>query len=182
MQNYTILFAHGRESGPWGVKIRALTKVAERHGCQVISRDDTDTLDPELRVSRLVAETQSIEGSIILVGSSMGGYVAAVASGQVNPVGLFLMAPALNMPGYENHNVTPVGRELEVVHGWDDDVVPFSGVLDFSRNHSAILHLVPAQHALVEQLDWLGTVFDLFLRRCMQTESCSPKQGLLATF
>lgn len=182
MQNFTVIFAHGRESGPWGVKIRALARIAEKIDCQVISRDDSDTRDPELRVKRLIDEAGSIDGPVILVGSSMGGYVAAVASRTVEPVGLFLMAPALNMPGYDNHNVVPSARELEVVHGWDDDIVPFAGVLEFARTHKAMLHLVPAEHALIEQVDWLTKVFGLFLERCLQSDSAGAHERLLATF
>jgi pimeloyl-ACP methyl ester carboxylesterase len=181
MQNFTVIFAHGRESGPWGVKIRALARVAENFGFRVVSRDDSDTRDPELRVSRLIEEAGSIQGPVILAGSSMGGYVTAVASQTVKPVGLFLMAPALNMPGYDNHDVEAKARELEVVHGWDDDVVPFEGVLNFSRAHNALLHLVPAQHALIEQVDWLVEVFALFLARCQQVDALPCQQRLLAT-
>ena len=97
MQNFTVIFAHGRESGPWGTKIRALAKVAEKFGCRVISRDDSDNRDPELRVARLVDEVKSIDGPVVLVGSSMGGYVATVASQVVRPVGLFLMAPCFRV-------------------------------------------------------------------------------------
>ncbi len=182
MQNITVVFAHGRESGPWGVKIRALARVAESFGCQVVSRDDSDTQDPELRVSRLIEEAGSLQGPVVLVGSSMGGYVTAVASQRINPVGLFLMAPALNMPGYDNHDVKPKARELEVVHGWDDDIVPFEGVLKFSRVQKAILHMVPAQHALIEQVDWLVEVFGLFIARCQQVDAAPDRQRLVATF
>ena len=35
---------------------------------------------------------------LILVGSSMGGYVSTVASVSLKPAGLFLMAPAFYMP------------------------------------------------------------------------------------
>mgnify|MGYP000583791061 CR=1 FL=1 len=44
MPNLTVFFAHGRESGPWGIKIRAMAKVAETLGCRVVSRDDSDVV------------------------------------------------------------------------------------------------------------------------------------------
>ena len=100
MSVLTVIFCHGRESGPWGVKIRTLAKVAEELGCRVISRDDRDTQDPDLRVERLIVEGKGVDGPLVLVGSSMGGYVAAVASAELNPLGLFLMAPAIGLPGY----------------------------------------------------------------------------------
>ena len=98
----TVCFCHGRESGPWGTKIRRLARVAEQFGCRVVSLDDRDTQDPDERVSRLLTTVADLPGPLILVGSSMGGYVAAVASAQLQPVGLFLMAPAVGLPGYES--------------------------------------------------------------------------------
>jgi pimeloyl-ACP methyl ester carboxylesterase len=180
MQNFTVIFAHGRESGPWGTKIRALAKVAERLGCRVISRDDSDSRDPELRVARLVDEVKSLDGPIVLVGSSMGGYVATVASQVVRPVGLFLMAPALGLPGYADQVPRPICRELTVVYGWEDNIVPADAVLGFARRHQAMLHMVPAGHALLEQLDWLTRVFELFLGRCLHIDHDTTRGRLLA--
>ncbi len=181
MQNFTVIFAHGRESGPWGNKIRALALVVEKLGGQVISRDDTDTRDPELRVVRLIEECRSIEGPLVLVGSSMGGYVAAVASQTATPDGLFLMAPAFGLPGYQHSEVTVSVKRLQVVHGWDDDVVPLAAVSEFAKSHRAMLHLVPAGHALAEQLDWLARIFEMFLIDCLQLEYVAAREKLLAT-
>ena len=182
MQNCTVYFAHGRESGPWGTKIRALAKVAETLGCRVFSRDDSDTCDPDLRTRRLIEDVRTIDGPVVLVGSSMGGYVVTVASRVIQPVGLFLMAPALGMPGYAEPRPEPHARQLSVVHGWDDDVVPFDKVLEFARSHQAVLHLIPAGHALVEQIDWLTRNFADFLQSCMDFDGPSARARLLATF
>lgn len=181
MQNFTVIFSHGRESGPWGTKIRALAKVAEKKGCQVVSRDDTDTRDPELRVSRLIAEAEAIEGPVLLVGSSMGGYVAAVASKAISPVGLFLMAPALGMPGYVEQEPVPVAENLTIVHGWNDDVVPFEPVMTFARQYDAVCHFISAGHTLVEQLNLLTNLFEDFLECCLQNPG-NRSDRLLATF
>ena len=181
MQKVTVIFAHGRESGPWGTKIRALAKVAENFGCRVISRDDSDNRDPELRVARLIDEVKLINGPVVLVGSSMGGYVATVASQIVRPVGLFLMAPAFGMPDYDHQSPQAIARELTVVHGWSDDLVPIEAVLDFARSQQAMLHLVPAGHALLEQLEWLTQVFELFLVRCLQLEDDTAINRLITT-
>lgn len=181
MQGFNVIFAHGRESGPWGTKIRALSKVAERYGCRVISRDDSDNRDPELRVARLIDEVNLLQGPVVLVGSSMGGYVVTVASQVVRPVGLFLMAPAFGLPGYQNQAPSPICRELTVIHGWNDDVVPIKAVINFARAHQAMFHLVPARHALLEQVDWLTLVFQQFLDRCLHRDSDMSRERLLAT-
>lgn len=182
MSSLTVCFAHGRESGPWGIKIRAMARVAESLGCRVVSRDDSDTRDPELRVSRMIDEARTFEGPVVLVGSSMGGYVVTVASRVIEPVGLFLMAPALGIPGYAVPDPEPCARHLSIVHGWGDDVVPFDEVLHFARSHQAMLHLVPAGHSLVEQLDWLTRNFADFLQHCMDFDGATARQRLLASF
>lgn len=181
MQTFTVIFTHGRESGPWGTKIRALARVAEKLGCRVISRDDSDSRDPELRVARLIDATRSLSGPVVLVGSSMGGYVVTVASLSVNPSGLFLMAPAFGLPGYAVQTPKPNCRELTIVHGWDDDIVPSGAVLDFARTYHAMLHMVPAGHALLERVDWLTRIFELFLGRCMELDCRPARERLLAT-
>lgn len=182
MQNFNVIFSHGRESGPWGTKIRALAKIAEQKGCHVISRDDTDTHDPELRVERLIEEADLLDGPVLLVGSSMGGYVAAVAARTVQPAGLFLMAPALDMPGYEVKNISLDVDEISIVHGWDDDVVPLEPVQRFAKEHQAMLHVVPATHALIEQIGVVTQLFDGFLNRCMEQNSVSVQARTLASF
>ncbi len=50
-----VLFAHGKESGPWGSKIKHLAAIAERLGAQVLSPDYGDLPDPDARVARLLA-------------------------------------------------------------------------------------------------------------------------------
>lgn len=47
-------FSHGKESGPWGSKIKRLAAIAEEHNCEVDSIDYTGIADPDLCVDRLV--------------------------------------------------------------------------------------------------------------------------------
>ena len=95
-----IYFAHGKETGPWGTKFQALAKIAQAHGCQVASPDYSATMDPEERVQMLLNLKPRAEKKLILIGSSMGGYVSAVASAQLKPQGLFLLAPAFHIERY----------------------------------------------------------------------------------
>ena len=75
-----VLFAHGKESGPWGSKIQHLAAIARRLGAQVVSPDYGDLPDPDARVARLLALPLPAHERLVLVGSSMGGYVSTVAS------------------------------------------------------------------------------------------------------
>ncbi len=69
-----VIFSHGKESGPWGSKIKAMADLAESKGCEVDSIDYTDLVDePDARAERLIAVLQQETGPVILVGSSMGG-------------------------------------------------------------------------------------------------------------
>lgn len=163
MSRGLVIFSHGKESGPWGTKISALAAVARNEGFTVESIDYTDLAAPEARVRRLVERCAGEEGPVVLVGSSMGGYVAAVASRAVNPAGLFLMAPAVGLPGYAEQDPAPRSGKTFVVHGWHDEVIPTENVVRFVRRNRARLFLVEGDHGLVGQLPFIEELFALFL-------------------
>src|SRR5210317_1538415 len=102
----TVIFSHGQESGPWGTKIRAMAAMVKELGCAADSVDYQGIADPTERVEKLVAACQGIDDTLILVGSSMGGHVATAAAEKVNAAGLFVLAPAYHMQGYEE--LTPL--------------------------------------------------------------------------
>ncbi len=68
-----VYFSHGKESGPWGFKIKRLAAKASARGCEVESIDYRDSMDPDLRVERLLARLREEPERFLLVGSSMGG-------------------------------------------------------------------------------------------------------------
>lgn len=159
----TVCFSHGKESGPWGIKITALAEIARNKGFSVVSIDYTGEPDPDVRVRKLCREYRRSEGLNILVGSSMGGYVAAVASREIKPEGLFLMAPAVAMSGYREQFPIPVAGKSVVVHGWDDSVIPYAHSLDFARTVGADLHLLQDGHDLISALPTISALFSRFL-------------------
>lgn len=159
-----VLFTHGKESGPWGTKIRALAALAETAGCSVESLDFRHTLDPTERIQHLIAAAPQSKDPLVLVGSSMGGYVATVAAQSLRPRGLFLMAPAFYLPGYPEQNPSPQGTYTVILHGLADEVVPLANALRFARRHQVALHLLPAGHTLVEQLPGVERLFAGFLQ------------------
>ena len=161
----TVVFSHGKESGPWGLKITRLAKVAESLGFEVLSIDYRGIYDPEERVAMLLAQRPAHEGLMVLAGSSMGGYVSLVASEQIRPAGLFLMAPAVGKTGYAHSFPLPHAPLTAIVHGWDDDVVPPEPVIDYARQHRLELDLLPDGHTLENSLDVLENRFRHFLER-----------------
>jgi len=157
-----VFFSHGKESGPWGSKIKRLANVAKEQGLEVDSIDYTDTLDPDLRVERLLGILKNSDEDIILVGSSMGGYVSLVASEKVNAKGVFLLAPALFMLGYKSQNYTNKNN-VEIVHGWSDDVIPPENSIKFAQQHDCSLHLISGDHRLNSSLTEVEALFAQFL-------------------
>lgn len=158
-----IVFAHGKESGPWGSKIRRLAEVGKRYGAEVISPDYADLQSPDWRVDRLLALGLPAHDKLILVGSSMGGYVSIIASRELHVSGLFLMAPAIGLPGYNEPLPTTATRPICIVHGWNDNVVPVQKVFAFAAQHKADLHILDADHAFHSSLDRLEDLFIDFL-------------------
>jgi pimeloyl-ACP methyl ester carboxylesterase len=159
-----VVFAHGKESGPWGTKITRLAEVARARKFDVLSPDYSHTHDPKERVAHLL-KLAPAAGTLVLVGSSMGGYVSAMACAVLKPRALFLMAPALYFPGWDED---PAGcpPDTVVVHGWHDDIVPVEVSVRFARERAAALHLLDSGHTLNDQLPALCLLFDALLQRC----------------
>lgn len=158
-----VCFLHGKESGPWGSKIRHLAEIARARDWAVMSPDFQHTHDPHERLSELLATPPRAE-RLVLCGSSLGGYVAARACPELRPRGLFLMAPALYFPGFdEEPEACP--RDTVVTHGWGDDIVPVDSALRFARARRAQLHVFDDGHRLVDSLEALGGLFGALLDR-----------------
>lgn len=158
-----VVFAHGMESGPWGTKIKALAAVAEHAGWAVDSRDYRSTKDPDARVRMLLADPPHAD-KLVLAGSSMGGYVSAMACEALKPQGLLLIAPALYFQDYDAEP-TGIPPHCSVVHGWHDDIVPPERAVRFATTHTAELHMLDGDHRLVAQIPELEWVFARLLRR-----------------
>ena len=158
-----VLFSHGKESGPWGFKIKRLAEIARQRECDVDSIDYSDLMDPDLRVERLLAGLEKEVGDFILVGSSMGGYVALVASEIVTPKAVFLMAPALYIPGFKKQQHQSKSPHIEIVHAWSDDVIPAENSIKYARQADCTLHLVSGDHALNGVIEKVENLFDQFL-------------------
>ena len=164
-----IYFAHGKESGPWGSKIKRLAGIAEDLGCAVESIDYTDLRDSaDLRVERLVNILKNDTGRFILVGSSMGGYVSLVASGKVEPRAVFLLAPALYMgDDYQSQNYPHNSQHIEIVHGWSDDIIPPENSIRFAREADCTLHLIRSDHVLHSSIETVEVLFEQFLKKVL---------------
>ncbi len=158
-----VVFAHGKESGPWGSKIKHLASIAERHGVVVMSPDYSDLQDPDARVERLLSLPLPEHDRLVLVGSSMGGYLATVASQTLKPAGLFLMAPAFYIEGYRVQTPVSGADATCVVFGWRDELIPVENAIRFAQAERAALHLIDGDHRLNAVLPEVGALFERFL-------------------
>lgn len=164
MSDPYIIFSHGMDGAPWGVKITAMAEVARRYHLQVQSIDYAN-LDPGARVERLLQICRELPGPFILVGSSLGAHVATTVSTQVATRGLFLLAPAFFMPGFEQYTPKPAPCPVTIVHGWNDEVVPVDNGIRFARQYRCTLHLIDGDHRLHDNVDEVCDLLDRFLRR-----------------
>jgi len=157
-----VVFAHGKESGPWGSKIRHLADIAQKLGTNVLSPDYSDLDSPDERVKRLMALPLPPHSKLLMVGSSMGAYVSLQASSQIKPAGLFLMAPALYLLGYAEQNPVPGTDRICIVHGWNDSVIPVEHSFRFAKEFHAELHVIDSDHRLDGALVQTGELFRFF--------------------
>jgi pimeloyl-ACP methyl ester carboxylesterase len=158
-----VVFSHGQDGTPFSTKIRALYEIAEAEGFDVAAVDYRGVDDPEERVQMLHEFCREFTGHLVLAGSSLGGYVSLAAAPTLHAKGVFLMAPAIYMPG-----IPPLKRGLPtcpiaLVHGWRDEVIPCEQSMQFAKENRLSLHLVESDHCLHSAIPFLRYLFQYFL-------------------
>jgi pimeloyl-ACP methyl ester carboxylesterase len=157
-----VIYNHGKDSTPWGEKTLAFAKIAKHHGYDVESPDYRDEIDPDGRVKQLLAMDFSDYSKIVMIGSSMGAYVATVAAETLPVSGLFLLAPAFYLPDYQQQAFLPL-EHTWVFQGWQDEVVPPENAWKFCQQYRCRLLMLDADHRLMSQLPVLRDEFERFL-------------------
>lgn len=168
MSQRAIVFSHGKDGEPWGPKILAMAEVARRHELQVESIDYRGMEDPAARVTKALQFCRALPVAPVLVGSSLGGHVAAAVSAHAPTRAMFLLAPAFFMRGYEAHTPAPANCPIAIVHGWNDTVVPVENSIKFAQLHKSTLHLVDSDHRLTSALSEICELLDSFLTRVLR--------------
>ena len=82
----------------------------------------------------------------------MGGHVATAAADSVSAVGLFVLAPAYYMEGYDDLTPPAPKIPISIVHGWNDDVVPVENSIRYAGECKASLHIVDGDHRLTANI------------------------------
>jgi len=166
------ILSHGFESGPEATKVTALAEVAERLGWSHERPDYTD-LDARLEVSPLgdvaaraqrllvLAKNAAARGPLVLAGSSLGAWISGAVSMQVPVRGLFLMAPPVRLN--VQHPLQAATVPTSIVHGWDDELIPAQGVIDWALPRRDRLLLVNDGHRLSDHVDASAEAFAALL-------------------
>jgi len=160
-----IVFSHGQDGEPWGTKIIAMADVARGAGYRVESVDYRGMADPAARVAKLLEFCKTLPSAPVLVGSSMGGHVATAVSIEVGARGLFLLAPAFYMPGYEKYTPKPAACPVTIVHGWNDDIVPVDNSIRYAREHRCRLHILDSDHRMAASVRDIDEYLAQYLAR-----------------
>ncbi|RBW51871.1 YqiA/YcfP family alpha/beta fold hydrolase [Marinobacter sp. F3R11] len=164
-----IFLSHGLESGPGGTKIQALKALAETFvNVQAHAIDHRSSRDPAVRLAQMqdaIVSSGAAPENIILAGSSMGGWVCAQTSEQTPVLGCFLLAPALALPHYPQSSPDIRAQHVQIIHGWDDDIVPPMPVIELARQQTLPVLMLPDGHRLAKSLDRVVEEFCAFLSR-----------------
>lgn len=158
-----VVFSHGSDGTPFGTKIRALYEIAESEGYEVAAVDYRGVDDPDDRVQMLQEFCRDFSSHLVLVGSSLGGYVSLAAAPTLQARGVFLMAPAIYMPGIPQLPRGLPDCPISLVHGWRDEVIPYEQSMRFAKENRLALHLVESDHRLHSAIPFLRFLFQYLL-------------------
>lgn len=162
------LLSHGLHSRPDANKVSALARTAERLGwtSQRLDYRDLDESgqpeDVERRIQRLVDAAQNVRGPLVLAGSSLGAYTSAMASLRVECVGLYLMAPPVELP-HDLPRIDAARVPTWTIHAWRDEVIPAQQVIAWCGERLDRLTLVDDTHRLEGHVDFVAEEFGRFL-------------------
>ncbi|GLQ97208.1 alpha/beta hydrolase [Dyella mobilis] len=166
-----VILSHGSDAGPDATKVSALAKIAESLGWTT-ERPDYRADDAqghagsvEPRIARLHARIVASNVPPVLVGSSMGAFVSALASLEQPVAGLFLMATPPLIPDCDLALDIREDVPALLIHGWQDDICPLDEVYEFARRRSLPLLVLDDDHRLGAHLDELGRQFGFFLEQ-----------------
>ncbi|MBU1612651.1 MAG: alpha/beta hydrolase, partial [Proteobacteria bacterium] len=122
MSHIGLYWVHGRDAKPWGTKSQGLRDVAAEFGLEMLAPDFRGVMDPDQRVRMLVETIGDRPGPLVLVGSSMGGYVSTATCHELDVSRVFALAPAFGLPGYRWQEFPWLQTPVEIVAGWRDAV------------------------------------------------------------
>lgn len=162
MKNLAI-FLHGKESGPAGKKLLALENIALKYDFLTIKPDFSGITNAFDRITKAKQIQLPTHNKLIIIGSSMGGYLALEMNKPWNADALFLMAPAVKIFNneYPNPNISlPDNIPIEVIAAKNDDIVKLSDIQLLCQNNNLCnLTIADDSHRLSNSIDILSEKF-----------------------
>jgi predicted esterase YcpF (UPF0227 family) len=177
-----LYYLHGYQSSPTGEKA---TLFKETLGAIPIAyRDDT----PEnLVISRClfrISEVLKNDDYVVLIGSSLGGFLAA-STALTNPTvkQLILLNPAIIPPEIDLHTIKgmplkilkemrnprlfeqKIPTTITILRGTLDDLVPDEWILSFAKAQQATIQLFNDDHRFSKNLQKLPTILSELLQK-----------------
>lgn len=162
-----IIMFHGKFGRPNSTKMKYLRRIACYNNYNVVCGHWLNN-NPDERVNEFIRQYEKMsyfmyDDNPILVGSSMGGYVATCISNIVKPKKMFLIAPALYLPQYKNQNPIPCCDDITIIHGKHDKIVPVENVIKFAEQYNAKLHIIDSGHNMHKNLEDIGKLYQKVL-------------------
>jgi alpha/beta superfamily hydrolase len=163
-----VILSHGLNSGPEATKVAAMAIAAEALGWTTERPDyrdidaTNDIREVSARLERLLDRAAVAPRPLVLAGSSMGAFISALGTLEVECVGLFLIAPPVVLEGY------PQSLDAEllpttVIHGWEDELIPAGDVVRWAQVRNDRLILVDDTHRLEGHVQFVADEFGRFL-------------------
>lgn len=139
----------------------------------------------ELVVSDCIKRIKEIikdDNEVILIGSSLGGFLAAKTASECSNVNkIILFNPAIVPPNFDINKITDlplqiakdmqdgnlfcekIKAEIFILAGTNDDVVPTFWVLEFAKVQEATVKFLHDDHSLTQNLDKLPVIIENIL-------------------
>jgi pimeloyl-ACP methyl ester carboxylesterase len=163
-----VILSHGLNSSPAATKVTAMAAMAESLGWTT-ERPDFSDLDASgdilklhERLERLLQRARAVDGPLVLAGSSMGAFISALASLQVDCIGLHLLVPPPRLQGFPLE-LEAAKVPIEIIHAWNDELIPAADVIAWAQARHARLILVPDGHRLEQHVDYCARALGRFL-------------------
>lgn len=163
-----VILSHGLDSSPEAIKVSALAKAAEALGWTT-ERPDYSDIDARgsirevsARLERLIDRASAAPKPLVLAGSSMGAFISALATLEVECVGLFLIAPPVVLEDFPQ-SLDAELMPTTVIHGWDDELIPAGDVVRWAQVRNDRLILLDDGHRLANHVDFCAEEFGRFL-------------------
>jgi predicted alpha/beta-hydrolase family hydrolase len=163
-----VILSHGLDSSPQATKVSAMAAVAEAMGWST-ERPDYSDIDARgeirevsARLERLLDRAAVAPKPLVLAGSSMGAFISALATLEVECAGLFLLAPPVVLEGYPQSLDAEI-LPTTVIHGWNDELIPAGDVVRWAQVRNDRLILVDDSHRLEGHVSFVAEEFGRFL-------------------